>query len=607
VGCLIGRHISSSGGGSARKLDLKKSGVIILPLCEISEKDKLKCIPIEGRLRKSSSGDGCVYILEDCKSHTKETKKATVGHDADGNKVVNEYVMLKVLGCGSYGKVKLCISSTNNEFYAVKIYQKEVLKRRRIGLSSALQDVIREIAIMKKLDHENIVKLYEVIDDDEHERIYMVMEYVDGGSLADHEGEPYPMDEARKYFRDIISGLEYLHSQKVIHRDIKPENLLVTLNGVVKISDFGVSHLFQNDDDTLTRSAGSPAFLAPELCTVDAAASGKAVDIWACGITLYCIAFGHVPFMADNLADIYECIRNDSVEFPETADPLLRDLLEKMLDKNPKTRIKMPEIKAHPWVTCNGTMPLDNTPPASPTVKEVQHVMSNKMMKLKARMKAQLAERAPACLDLTSEVDDTEDSDEEVTSNPSSALPEDSDSTSSPSSRWYSSAPSSHTVYTNIENTDDDCSEDLEDDEAISREFVTHEKRSKVRTKKVRTHSSKSTSSGSKKRRHRKGSKKGHVKRPSEDISNDEMPIAKEIREEADSSASSNKSSSSSSVKGSNNNNNNNIIASNGKNSGNGIDSSVNRQENDGAFDSLEELEDPFTPDDLLPLRVVEA
>jgi hypothetical protein len=224
-------------------------------------------------------------------------------------------------------------------------------------------------------------------------------------------------------------------------------------------------------------------------------------------------------------------------------------------------------------------------------------------------MRAQLAERAPACLDLTSEVDDTEDSDEEVTSNPSSALPEDSDSTSSPSSRWYSSTPSSHTVYTNIENTDDDCSEDLEDDEAISREFVPHEKRSKVRTKKVRSHSSKS----SKKRRHRKGSKKGHAKRPSEDISNDEIPIAKEIREEADSSASSNKnssSSSSSSVKGSNNNNNNNnnnVIASSGKNSSNGIDSSVSRQENDGAFDSLEELEDPFTPDDLLPLRVVEA
>ena len=91
---------------------------------------------------------------------------------------------------------------------------------------------------------------------------------------------------------------------------------------------------------------------------VDAAASGKAVDIWACGITLYCIAFGHVPFMADNLADIYECIRNDPVEFPETADPLLRDLLEKMLDKNPKTRIKMTEIKVRKrikllWNVCS--------------------------------------------------------------------------------------------------------------------------------------------------------------------------------------------------------------------------------------------------------------
>jgi len=115
--------------------------------------------------------------------------------------------------------------------------------------------------------------------------------------------------------------------------------------------------VFVKEDDTLSRSAGSPAFLAPELCTVGAVVAGKPVDVWACGVSLYALIYGHVPFTADNLLDIYEAIRKDEVQFPPEI-PIpddLKDLLIRTLDKNPNTRITIPELKKHPCVTENGT------------------------------------------------------------------------------------------------------------------------------------------------------------------------------------------------------------------------------------------------------------
>jgi len=162
--------------------------------------------------------------------------------------------------------------------------------------------------------------------------------------------EAIPELLAQQYFLDVVAGLDYLHQSRIIHRDIKPENLLLSSAGRVKISDFGVSHVFADDDDQLKQSAGSPAFLAPELCAAGTTPHGKLVDLWALGVTLYCFIYGRVPFMAENVLDIYEKIRTTPLTFPHPVSPELQSLLSRLLEKDPDKRIRMEELKQHPWV-----------------------------------------------------------------------------------------------------------------------------------------------------------------------------------------------------------------------------------------------------------------
>eukprot|EP01104_Vermistella_antarctica_P006399 TRINITY_DN170_c0_g2_i1.p1 TRINITY_DN170_c0_g2~~TRINITY_DN170_c0_g2_i1.p1 ORF type:complete len:423 (-),score=88.88 TRINITY_DN170_c0_g2_i1:19-1287(-) len=252
---------------------------------------------------------------------------------------------------------------------------------------------------MKKLSHPNIVKLYEVIDDPSHERLFLVLQYVEGGAIMD-KSMSNPVDEgtARRYMHDILHGLLYLHKQKIIHRDIKPENLLVDEDGVVKITDFGVSHIFDDDDDTLLRTAGSPAFLAPELTTTSGpAARGREVDCYALGVTLYCLVYGTVPFMAENILTIYEKIRNDPVDFPRGTNPKssLNTLILGLMEKNPTKRLTLDQALKHPWMCNKGEYEVEADPADSVVVKvtdeDVDRAVENRfvmLIRLKTRMKA---------------------------------------------------------------------------------------------------------------------------------------------------------------------------------------------------------------------------
>uniref|UniRef100_A0A8C7HYC2 Calcium/calmodulin dependent protein kinase kinase 1 n=1 Tax=Oncorhynchus kisutch TaxID=8019 RepID=A0A8C7HYC2_ONCKI len=222
-----------------------------------------------------------------------------------------------------------------------------------------LERVYQEIAILKKLDHLNIVHLVEVLDDPAEDNLHM------GNPVMEVPSDtPFTEEQARFYFRDIILGIEYLHYQKIIHRDIKPSNLLLGDNGHVKIADFGVSNQFEGSDALLSSSAGTPAFMAPEMMTDhEQSFTGKALDVWAMGVTLYCFVYGKCPFIDEYIIGLHNKIRNRPVEFPNMPEVCkeLKELIIRMLDKNPDSRITIPEIKEHPWVTEDGTdlLPLE--------------------------------------------------------------------------------------------------------------------------------------------------------------------------------------------------------------------------------------------------------
>merc|ERR1719225_612649 len=268
--------------------------------------------------------------------------------------------------------------------YAMKILSKKKLRKKagifgraapkRKGSGGAsikapenpLQKVHREIAIMKKLDHPNVVKLVEVLDDPEDDNLYMVFELLERGEVLTVPTDS-PLDEKSAWlaFRDVILGLEYLHYQKIIHRDIKPSNLLRADNGQVRIADLGVSNEFDGDDAFLTNTAGTPAFTPPESLSHkpgDDPYSGRAADIWSLGITLYTLVIGDIPLHDDNILALYHKIETQPIEFTDDQklklSPEIRDLITKMLIKDPNERITLAEIKKHDWVTGCGLYPL---------------------------------------------------------------------------------------------------------------------------------------------------------------------------------------------------------------------------------------------------------
>ncbi|XP_075147182.1 uncharacterized protein LOC142221354 [Haematobia irritans] len=191
---------------------------------------------------------------------------------------LNQYKLMDQIGQGSYGLVKLAYSEEDSTHYAMKILSKRrllrqagLLKRGPKKGTSHLDRVYREIAVLKKLDHPNVVKLIEVLDDPMEDSLYMVFELVKNGAvLSIPTKNPLPIPRAWRVFRDTLLGLEYLHYQKIIHADIKPGNLLLTESGRVKIADLGVCNEFIGEDSMMTNysTAGTPAFRAPETLNV---------------------------------------------------------------------------------------------------------------------------------------------------------------------------------------------------------------------------------------------------------------------------------------------------------------------------------------------------
>ena len=286
-------------------------------------------------------------IVRMCSSEVRLTPSLEKGEDSDGNKTINQYTIISDIGRGSFSKVKLAFDNNSDSPRAVKIMRKSQVRRD--------SGMIRELAVMKKTNHKNIVNLFEVIDEPGTGKVYFILEFIAGGPVAHIKLNGHLKEEVFSYQRvhsilvDVASGLEYLHLQRIIHRDIKPENLLVARNGTVKITDFGVSAVQSQDGTSHLSGHGTPAFNPPEsnwAKSERASVPVSSVDVWGMGITLYALKFGKIPFnfKDKSLVLLSDSIRERSIEFPTDSNPAFVDILTAMLCKNPYQRVSISDL-----------------------------------------------------------------------------------------------------------------------------------------------------------------------------------------------------------------------------------------------------------------------
>eukprot|EP00262_Sarcandra_glabra_P013261 TRINITY_DN3637_c0_g1_i10.p1 TRINITY_DN3637_c0_g1~~TRINITY_DN3637_c0_g1_i10.p1 ORF type:complete len:309 (-),score=45.62 TRINITY_DN3637_c0_g1_i10:312-1238(-) len=246
---------------------------------------------------------------------------------------VGKYEVGRTLGEGTFAKVKFARNSETAEPVALKILDKEkVLKHKMV------EQIKREIATMKLIKHPNVVRLHEVMGS--KTKIFIVLEFVTGGELFDkivNHGRMMEGD-ARKYFQQLINAVDYCHSRGVYHRDLKPENLLLDASGNLKVSDFGLSALSQQvrDDGLFHTTCGTPNYVAPEVLN-DRGYDGATADLWSCGVILFVLLAGYLPFDDSNLMILYNKISVAEFTCPSWLSFGARRLITRILDPNPMT------------------------------------------------------------------------------------------------------------------------------------------------------------------------------------------------------------------------------------------------------------------------------
>ena len=259
-----------------------------------------------------------------------------------------DYKFENKIGEGRFGKVRLAIHKGTNIKVAIKIIDKNQIK-----LKEDRQRIDSEISILKQIKHYNLSKLFSCIESEE--RIYLVQEYINGNDLnvfiKQKEKPKIREQKALNYFRQIISGIEYLHKLGIAHRDLKPENILINSKNDIKVIDFGLGKVFSKGE-LLKTQCGSPFYASPEMINGNKY-NGVNSDIWSLGVILYFMLFEELPFMDADMKRLYKKISAGKYEIPEDKfDEVSKEaiyLVEKILEVDPKKRIKISGIKSHPW------------------------------------------------------------------------------------------------------------------------------------------------------------------------------------------------------------------------------------------------------------------
>lgn len=269
-------------------------------------------------------------------------------------KTVGKYQIGKTLGEGTFGKVKFALNTESGEAVAIKVLDKDKIQKQSMGAQ-----IKREISIMKVVKHKYVVQLKEVLAS--RTKIFIVLELVTGGELFDKIVAAGKLDEdsARYYFRQLVDGVEYCHGKGVCHRDLKPENLLLDEAGDLKISDFGLSALYDGDADGSSRSqllhttCGTPNYVAPEVLA-DKGYDGRTADVWSVGVILYVLLAGFLPFDEPTMTALFRKIQAADFAYPNWFSPEVKALLNKILVADPKKRITLTDVKSDPWYLVGG-------------------------------------------------------------------------------------------------------------------------------------------------------------------------------------------------------------------------------------------------------------
>ncbi|TKY54847.1 CBL-interacting protein kinase 24 [Spatholobus suberectus] len=260
---------------------------------------------------------------------------------------IGKYEVGRTIGEGTFAKVKFAKNIETGESVAIKVMAKTTILRHRM-----VEQIKREISIMKIVRHPNIVRLHEVLAS--QTKIYIILEFVMGGELYDKIVQQGKLseNESRRFFQQLIDAVDHCHRKGVYHRDLKPENLLLDAYGNLKVSDFGLSALTKQGVGLLHTTCGTPNYVAPEVLS-NQGYDGAAADVWSCGIILYVLMAGYLPFEEADLPTLYRRINAAEFVCPFWFSAGTKSFIHKILDPNPKTRVIIEEIRKDPWFQKN--------------------------------------------------------------------------------------------------------------------------------------------------------------------------------------------------------------------------------------------------------------
>ena len=314
-----------------------------------------------------------------------ETDKVNITYDKKtGNKIVNEFYFLETIGRGAYSKVKKCINLNTREEFAVKILNKRLLRKKKksygktkegtLKINYMIEDAINEINIYKSFPepNDNIIRLYQILNDNKKDKTYLIMELAQKGPLvtlnektgifcinSNYRNDIYDEKLMKKWILDIAKGLKFLHENNIVHRDIKSDNILIDKNGNIKIADFGCSiKLKNNQPDLFSKTEGNMYFFPPEF--VDGKSKKqfgyKPVDIWAFGVSMYTCIFKSLPFLPENrenIVELFKEIREAKIDYNKNGIKISKEmekLLGFILEKDPNKRFTAKDIVEYPWL-----------------------------------------------------------------------------------------------------------------------------------------------------------------------------------------------------------------------------------------------------------------